>query len=196
MWGRDESVNSAITRFCVLGSERVVRAREVEASQGFLVRIHPHKVLPGAIGLPIAPDRPPERSSVCGYYPRMGIARTQVVKYAGGRRNPLIITGESNMAGQRDTISGLGFQPRKGFVHPDARGRLTLGSAAQDADYRVLVNEKGQILLDPVIPIPASEAWLWANPALRASMERALNQAEADGFEDLGSFAQFASEDD
>jgi len=108
----------------------------------------------------------------------------------------LTIAGESNMASQPDTIHGLGFQPRKGFVHPDARGRLTLGSAAQDADYRVLTNEKGQILLDPVIAIPASEAWLWQNPALRASMQRALSHAEAGEFEDLGSFAQFASDDD
>jgi hypothetical protein len=100
------------------------------------------------------------------------------------------------MAGQRGPIRGPGFKPRKGLVHTDARGRLTLGSAAQNADYRVLVNEKGQILLDPVIPILASEAWLWENPALRASMERALRQAEAGEFEDLGSFANFANDDD
>lgn len=97
---------------------------------------------------------------------------------------------------QPDTISSLGFEPRKGYVHPDARGRLTLGSAARNADYRVLVNDRGQILLDPVVPIPASEAWLWQNPALRASMERALSQAEAGEFEDLGSFAQFVDEDE
>jgi hypothetical protein len=100
------------------------------------------------------------------------------------------------MARQPDTISGLGFRPRQGFVHPDARGRLTLGSVAGNADYRVLTNEKGQILLDPVVAIPTSEAWLWKNPALRASMQRALTQADAGEFEELGSFAQFASEDD
>jgi hypothetical protein len=100
------------------------------------------------------------------------------------------------MAAKPHTISSSGFQPRKGFVHPDARGRLTLGSAAQDADYRVLTNDKGQILLDPVVPIPVSEAWLWQNPALRASMQRALSQVEAGEFENLGSFARFASKDD
>lgn len=100
------------------------------------------------------------------------------------------------MAVRRDTISKLGFRARKGYVHPDSRGRLTLGSAAKAADYRVLVNDKGQILLDPVVAIPANEAWLWENPALRASMERALSQAETGEFEDLGSFAQFADEDE
>jgi hypothetical protein len=88
------------------------------------------------------------------------------------------------------------FRPRKGFVHPDARGRVTLGAAVRDGDYRVLVNEQGQVLLDPVVPIPTSEAWLWESPALRASMERALAQAENGEFEDLGSFKQFAAEED
>ncbi|CAN5700333.1 hypothetical protein BH23GEM9_BH23GEM9_19920 [soil metagenome] len=100
------------------------------------------------------------------------------------------------MATQSDTSIYAGFRPRKGYVRPDARGRFTLGSVAQDSDYRVLVNERGQILLDPVVAIPASEAWLWENPALRASMERALNQAAAGEFEELGSFAQFVDEDD
>ena len=100
------------------------------------------------------------------------------------------------MAAPRDDARPLGFQARKGYVHPDSRGRLTLGSVAKDADYRVLVNEKGQILLDPVVPIPASEVWLWENPSLRASMERALVQAEAGDFEDLGSFARFVEQDD
>lgn len=100
------------------------------------------------------------------------------------------------MASEGDTRADMGFQPRKGYVRPDARGRLTLGSAAKDADYRVLVNDRGQILLDPVVPIPASEAWLWENPALRASMERAMKQADAGEFEDLGSFAEFADEDE
>jgi len=100
------------------------------------------------------------------------------------------------MASQSGTPNDRGFQPRKGYVHPDSRGRLALGSVARDADYRVLVNERGQILLDPVVAIPASEAWLWENPALRASMERALNEAAGGEFEDLGSFARFVDEDE
>lgn len=100
------------------------------------------------------------------------------------------------MAVRRDQIDEMGFRARKGYVHPDGRGRLTLGPAARDADCRVFVNEQGQILLDPVVPIPASEVWLWENPALRASMERALQQAEHGDFEDLGSFARFVDADD
>jgi hypothetical protein len=95
-----------------------------------------------------------------------------------------------------DEVRRMGFRARKGYVHPDARGRLTLGGAVRYGDYRVLVNEQGQILLDPVVPISASEAWLWESPALRASMERALQQAENGEFEDLGGFEQFLDEDD
>lgn len=100
------------------------------------------------------------------------------------------------MAAQSDTPVYPGFQPRKGYVRPDGRGRLTLGSVAQDTDYRVLVNERGQILLDPIVAIPASQAWLWESPALRDSMERALKQAGVGEFVDLGSFAQYVDEDD
>ncbi len=99
------------------------------------------------------------------------------------------------MADTPGTLGQMGFRPRKGYVHPDARGRLTLGSAARDADYRVFINEKGQILLDPIVAIPASEAWLWESPALRVSMERALKEAEAGEFVDLGSFAGFAGDE-
>ncbi|HEX2189197.1 MAG TPA: hypothetical protein VHG51_09890 [Longimicrobiaceae bacterium] len=100
------------------------------------------------------------------------------------------------MAAHQDALERMGFKVRRGYVHPDARGRLTLGSAARNEDYRVLVNDRGQILLDPVVPIPASESWLWESPALRASMERALTQAAEGEFEDLGSFAEFADDDE
>ena len=97
---------------------------------------------------------------------------------------------------RKDAFTSSGFKARKGYVHPDARGRVTLGSAAERTDYRVLVNERGQILLDPVLSIPRSEAWLWESPSLRASMERALNQAEANDYEELGSFAPFVDEEE
>lgn len=86
------------------------------------------------------------------------------------------------------------FRLRKRGVHPDSRGRITLGSVAQDTEYQVLVNDAGQILLNPVITlsVPASEAWLWENAAARDSMGRAVTQAAKDEFHDLGSFAEHA----
>lgn len=90
-----------------------------------------------------------------------------------------------------------GFRVQKVGVRPDERGRITLGDAVRDSDYRVLVNEAGQILLDPVVTltVPASEAWIWENPGARASMSRAMRQAAKGEFESLGSFAKFAGDD-
>jgi hypothetical protein len=87
------------------------------------------------------------------------------------------------------------FRLHKRGVHPDSRGRVTLGSAARQSEYGVLVNERGQILLNPVVTmsVPASEAWLWENPAVRTAMRRALRQAAAEEFHDLGSFAEHAT---
>jgi hypothetical protein len=100
------------------------------------------------------------------------------------------------MVDRLDALSSLGFRVRKGYVRPDAEGRLTLGSVARHDAYHLLVNDKGQILLDPVAATPESEAWLWASPTSRTSMERALNQAEDGEFADLGSFAQFANDEE
>lgn len=86
------------------------------------------------------------------------------------------------------------FRFHKRGVHADSRGRVTLGRVAQKHEYEVLVNDAGQILLNPVVTVsvPASEAWLWKNPAVRDSMSRALGQAAAEEFHDLGSFAEHA----
>lgn len=102
----------------------------------------------------------------------------------------------SRMASDSTRLSE--FRVRKIGVRPDARGRVTLGDTVQDSDYRVLVNESGQILLDPIVTVsvPASEAWIWENPAVRASMGRALQQAAKGEFHDLGSFAKHVDRGD
>ncbi len=99
------------------------------------------------------------------------------------------------MGNSEGPAARMGFQVQKEYVSPDRRGRVTLGSALSHGHYRVLVNDRGQVLLDPVVPIPASEVWLWQSPELRASMERAMTQASAGDLEDLGSFAAFADDE-
>jgi hypothetical protein len=95
-----------------------------------------------------------------------------------------------------EDFKDFGFTIRKDHVQPDTRGRVALGPTLSNPDYRVLVNDAGQILLDPIVSIPASEAWMWENPALRESMNRALEQAAQGDFHDLGSFAGYADEED
>ncbi|MEE8194490.1 MAG: hypothetical protein V3T73_03190, partial [Dehalococcoidales bacterium] len=43
--------------------------------------------------------------------------------------------------------------------------------------YHIYRNSVGQILLDPQVTIPASEAWLFNNPAAIASVRRGLSDA-------------------
>jgi hypothetical protein len=84
------------------------------------------------------------------------------------------------------------FQLVKDNVNPDSRGRLSLGTVVKGKRYRVMVNEAGQILLDPVVAVPERELWLWQNPEAIASVQRGIDQAADGELQDMGSFAQFA----
>jgi hypothetical protein len=55
--------------------------------------------------------------------------------------------------------------------------------------YKVLQNDLGQILLDPIKSVPAYEAWIYDNPKPIASIGRGIAQAEAGHLSkiDLGS---------
>lgn len=92
-------------------------------------------------------------------------------------------------------IENQNFQLIKDAVRSDDRGRLTLGAIAKTKSYRVLINEAGQILLDPVVNIPERELWIWQNSVARASLEVGIQQANSGELHDLGSFAQFADLD-
>ena len=64
-----------------------------------------------------------------------------------------------------------------GTVKPDAKKRVVLPRSALSDDveyYRVYVNKFGQIVLDPQVSIPASEAWLYKNPVALKLVEQGL----------------------
>lgn len=83
------------------------------------------------------------------------------------------------------------FRVVKEGVRADSRGRFTLGSAAQAKSYRVMVNDMGQILLDPIVSIPERELWLWQNSEALAAVQRGLQQAASGEVHHVGSFAEF-----
>ncbi len=64
-------------------------------------------------------------------------------------------------------------------VKPDAKHRVVLKKVEvlPDVTYHVYTNRLGQIVLDPQVAIPASEAWLYTNPAAFASVRRGLAEA-------------------
>jgi hypothetical protein len=79
-------------------------------------------------------------------------------------------------------------------IDADNLGVINLGQTAKAQRYRVLVNDSGQILLDP-IPVLEREQWLWENPQALASVQRGLEQAARGEQISLGSFARYADLD-
>jgi hypothetical protein len=51
-------------------------------------------------------------------------------------------------------------------VKPDSKKRVILPKelVGEDITFHIYTNNLGQILLDPQITVPASEAWLFKNP--------------------------------
>ena len=64
----------------------------------------------------------------------------------------------------------------------DGKHRVSLGQAIRVAEasvsYRVLQNDLGQVLLDPVKIVPTYEAWIYEDPAHIQSIRRGIAQAE------------------
>jgi len=64
-------------------------------------------------------------------------------------------------------------------VRPDAKKRIVLRKVdiPPGVSYRVYSNCLGQIVLDPQVSVPASEAWLFNNPEALESVRRGLSNA-------------------
>lgn len=56
------------------------------------------------------------------------------------------------------------FKEIRSCVSADKRGRIVLGNEAKKKDYSVSINDKGQVLLTPIVHVPEYEAWLYRNP--------------------------------
>ena len=84
-------------------------------------------------------------------------------------------------------------------ARPDAKKRVALGKALDgypaDVQFAVYRNEQGQIILDPMVAIPAREAWLFANPRALAAVRRGLGEAARGEAASVGSFARFADDE-
>jgi hypothetical protein len=79
---------------------------------------------------------------------------------------------------------------------PDSKKRLSIGMAMEDppAGYNIYKNSFGHVL-DPVMAIPAHEAWLFENKPALDSVRRGLADSAAGRTKDLGSFAKHATEE-
>src|SRR3989338_2680913 len=66
-------------------------------------------------------------------------------------------------------------------VRPDGKHRVSLGkveTAGTPALYKVYANSAGQIILDPQVSIPASEAWLYKNEKAINAVRSGLQAAQ------------------
>jgi len=83
-------------------------------------------------------------------------------------------------------------------VEVDSRGRVSLGRAGAEPGrrYRVEHNVDGVLLLIPVVSIPEREMIVWRNPELAAAVREGIEESERGETVDLGSFAEYAAEDD
>ena len=66
-----------------------------------------------------------------------------------------------------------------GSVKPDTKKRIVLPDALvrEGIIYHIYHNSIGQIVLDPQVTIPASEAWLFNNPDALALVRQGLSDA-------------------
>ena len=67
-------------------------------------------------------------------------------------------------------------------IAADAKNRISLPKSVRSPSshiYKVFANESGQIVLDPQVVIPASEAWLYNNKKALDSVRQGLAESKA-----------------
>jgi hypothetical protein len=90
-------------------------------------------------------------------------------------------------------IKDTDFELISEFAQPDAKKRLSLGEALRGATaFNIYRNPLGQLILDPVKTIPASEMWLYQNPEALASVKQGLRESAEGKSVYRGSFAKHA----
>jgi hypothetical protein len=92
-------------------------------------------------------------------------------------------------------LKNTDFQLVSEFAQPDAKKRLSLGEALGNSTaYNIYRNPLGQLILDPVKAIPASELWLYENASVLASVKQGLRESAEGKSVYRGSFAKYTNE--
>lgn len=85
-----------------------------------------------------------------------------------------------------------GFEIKK----PDPQGRINIGREHANELFAIEKQPNGDIVLHPVAVIHKREAWLFENPEALAAVREGLAQSAAGETENLGTFAEFADEEE
>jgi hypothetical protein len=85
-----------------------------------------------------------------------------------------------------------GFQPVM-EADLDSRRRVSLGKVGRPEHnrYQVLENPDGEIVLIPLVSIPARELIVWQNAQVRDSLARGIDQAAHGKVHPGGDFTQY-----
>ena len=88
-------------------------------------------------------------------------------------------TNSYNMDMETKIIKSGKFRKIADNVKPDAKRRIVISKAVagEDVTYHIYRNDIGQIILDPQVSIPASEAWLYKNTEAREAVRAGLKEA-------------------
>lgn len=103
---------------------------------------------------------------------------------------------EGKMAVAREELP-QGFH-RISEADVDSRRRISLGRVGRPEHkrYEIRENALGEILLVPLVSVPAREMIVWEDGRVRESLFRGMEQAARGDLVDLGSFAQYANDPD
>jgi hypothetical protein len=81
-------------------------------------------------------------------------------------------------------------------VRPDAKKRVVLPKSLvkEGIIFHIYSNNAGQIVLDPQVTIPASEAWLFKNKTALAAVDKGMVESANGKTIDRGSFAKYTKD--
>ncbi|MEB3309836.1 MAG: hypothetical protein VKJ02_06350 [Snowella sp.] len=84
------------------------------------------------------------------------------------------------------------FRVIENIVQSDSQGKIAFETGITSKIYRVLINDLGHILLEPIVDIPGRERWLFENPEALEAVKQGLKDSAQGRGEYIGSFAQYA----
>jgi len=63
-------------------------------------------------------------------------------------------------------------------LRPDSKGRITLGALSEGVSgFKVSVDIRHRIILEPLVEIPAREKWIFDNPPVLKKIKRGIKDA-------------------
>lgn len=81
-------------------------------------------------------------------------------------------------------------------VQPDSKGRITLGKLAKGVDnFTVLEGESGDIILRPMVSIPAREMWLYQNKKALKSVLQGIKEIGEGKYTTRGDYSKYINTD-